>query len=34
MNLLKIIDEQVFSEDLTSIDLDKKTIINTINPHS
>lgn len=34
MNLLKIIDNHVFSEDLNSIDLNKKTIINTINPHS
>lgn len=34
MNLLKIIDKNVFSEDLNTINLDKKTIINTINPHS
>ena len=34
MNLLKIIDKNVFSEDLKTINLDKKTIINTINPHS
>jgi N-acetylglucosaminyldiphosphoundecaprenol N-acetyl-beta-D-mannosaminyltransferase len=34
MNLLKIIDENVFSADLQTIDLNKKTIINTINPHS
>lgn len=34
MNLLKIIDENVFSEDLQTINLEKKTIINTINPHS
>ncbi len=34
MNLLQIIDENVFSEDLHTIDLNKKTVINTINPHS
>jgi N-acetylglucosaminyldiphosphoundecaprenol N-acetyl-beta-D-mannosaminyltransferase len=34
MNLLKIIDEHVFSKDLNTINLNKKTIINTINPHS
>ena len=34
MNLLKIIDEHVFSEDLDTINLNKKTVINTINPHS
>lgn len=34
MNLLKIIDEHVFSDDLSTINLNKKTIINTINPHS
>lgn len=34
MNLLKIIDENVFSKDLKAINLNKKTIINTINPHS
>jgi N-acetylglucosaminyldiphosphoundecaprenol N-acetyl-beta-D-mannosaminyltransferase len=34
MNLLKIIDENVFSEDLNTIDLSKNTVINTINPHS
>ena len=34
INLLKIIDAYVFSSDLTSINLDKKSIINTINPHS
>lgn len=34
MNLLKIIDKHVFSDDLNTINLNKKTIINTINPHS
>ena len=34
MNLLKIIDENVFSDDLSTIDLEKKAIINTVNPHS
>ena len=34
MNLLKIIDDHVFSKDLSTIDLSRKTIINTINPHS
>ncbi len=34
MNLLEIIDSHVFSDDLTSINLNKKTIINTVNPHS
>lgn len=34
MNLVKIIDEHVFSEDLSTINLNRKTIINTINPHS
>ena len=34
MNLLKIIDEHIFSEDLSTINLNQKTIINTINPHS
>lgn len=34
MNLLKIINQHVFSGDLSSINLNKKTIINTINPHS
>lgn len=34
MNLLKIINKHVFSGDLKNIDLNKKTIINTINPHS
>lgn len=34
MNLLEIIDDHVFSDDLSTINLDKKTIINTINPHS
>ncbi|MBU3010516.1 WecB/TagA/CpsF family glycosyltransferase [Polaribacter vadi] len=34
MNLLKIIDNHIFSDDLSAINLNKKTIINTINPHS
>jgi N-acetylglucosaminyldiphosphoundecaprenol N-acetyl-beta-D-mannosaminyltransferase len=34
MNLLQIIDDNVFSEDLNTINLNKNTIINTINPHS
>jgi len=34
MNLLKIIDEHIFSEDLSTINLNRKTVINTINPHS
>ena len=34
MNLLNIIDKHVFSDDLNTINLNRKTIINTINPHS
>lgn len=34
MNLLNVIDNHVFSDDLNTIDLNKKTVINTINPHS
>lgn len=34
MNLLKIINKHVFSGDLSSINLNNKTVINTINPHS
>jgi N-acetylglucosaminyldiphosphoundecaprenol N-acetyl-beta-D-mannosaminyltransferase len=34
MNLLNIIDNHVFSDDLSTLNLNKKTIINTINPHS
>jgi N-acetylglucosaminyldiphosphoundecaprenol N-acetyl-beta-D-mannosaminyltransferase len=34
MNLLRIIDEHIFTGDLDTIDFNKKMIINTINPHS
>lgn len=34
MNLLKVIDEHIFTGDLNTINLNKKLIINTINPHS
>lgn len=34
MNLLNVIDNHVFSDNLNTIDLNKKTVINTINPHS
>jgi N-acetylglucosaminyldiphosphoundecaprenol N-acetyl-beta-D-mannosaminyltransferase len=34
MNLLKIIDKHIFTGDLNTVNLNKKMIINTINPHS
>ena len=34
MDLLNIIDNHIFSKDLNTLDLNKRTVINTINPHS
>ncbi|WP_298782535.1 WecB/TagA/CpsF family glycosyltransferase [uncultured Polaribacter sp.] len=34
MNLRKIIDDHIFTEDLSTINLEEKKVINTVNPHS
>ncbi|MDG1398534.1 MAG: WecB/TagA/CpsF family glycosyltransferase [Polaribacter sp.] len=34
MDLLNIIDNHIFSKDLNTLDLNRRTVINTINPHS